>query len=105
MLATIVAACAAAGTIILGVLQWKLSKRAQLLQERDSHVDEVAALRSIMDERINAHFVRLEASVAQADERIESLEKKVSSLNRRLDRAVAYIRENNLPWPPPGEDL
>jgi len=102
--ANIIAGLAVLGTSILGYLQWRLSKRTQdHLREEEDHEETVAMARA-MDERINAHFSRLEASMDKANSRIRALETQVGTLSKRLDRAVAYIQENGLPWPPPGED-
>jgi predicted nucleic acid-binding Zn-ribbon protein len=103
MMSNIVAGAAVIATFVLGWLQWRLAKRSQdHITEEDSHEETVAMART-MDERINAHFTRLELAVAHAEDRIAALEDKVGTLSARLERAIAYIREHGLPWPPPGE--
>lgn len=104
MTSTIIAGFAAFCTGVLGYLQWRLAKRAQQhVTEEEAHEETVAMARA-MDERINAHFTRLEQAIAIAENKIEALEHQMGVLSKRLDRAIRYIKDNDLPWPPPGEE-
>lgn len=104
MIGTIAGAVAVLATAILGYLQWRTAKRTQDHEIEAAEIEQTVAMARSMDERINAHFTRLELAVGVAEAKIALLERRFDTLQHRFDRAVAYIRENGLPWPPPGEE-
>lgn len=53
---------------------------------------------------LEVHFRRLEAQVAEANERIDVLSKRVSELEAERISMIAWMAVNGVPWPPTDND-
>lgn len=52
---------------------------------------------------IEAHFNRLEEQIEKAEARIDALSKRVDQLEEERERMLAWMRWNELGWPPPDD--
>lgn len=74
----------------------------QYLKERSqTKLEHSTGRETLIDARINAHFERLDSRVDELERENRELEARVHEMSIKLDAAIAYIRLNNLPWPPP----
>lgn len=92
--ADFVGAIAAVGVIITAWRQYRIERgRAS----NTAFVDR----ESLVDDRINAHLLRLDTRVEELERQNKDLEQEVEQLRRQLDEAVRWVRKHDLPWPPP----
>lgn len=91
-------------SLSLGYAAWLKFIEAKRLNARmaeTSRSDSELARARRVDGRIETHLERLDQEMEELRAKNEQLEAKVAEIGARLDRAVEYIRSNNLPWPPP----
>lgn len=89
------------GLFVSGYWQWRTAKNNSDKERQISKSQTSLDSAKLLDGRINAHLDRLDREVAALHQENRELKEELQRINARLDRAIDYIRLNNLPWPPP----